>query len=71
MEVSSTAVIVITVVLFVVSVFLKGLTHELLLEVAVFLVSVKLIIVSEKNELIAKDFGERLSEIRELLEKRS
>ncbi len=42
----SLAVITITLILFVTALFLKGFTHDLLLEAAVFLVSVKLIILS-------------------------
>ena len=40
--------LVITFVLFVVALFAKGLTHDLLLEAGVFLVSVKLVIMSYK-----------------------
>ena len=42
-------VVFITLVLFIVALFVRGFTHELLLETAVFLVSVKLIIMSYRN----------------------
>jgi len=42
-------VIVITFVLFVIALFVKGFTHDLLLEAAVFLVSVKLIFMGYRN----------------------
>lgn len=45
----SLAVIVVTFVLFVSALFTKGFTHEILLEAAVFLVSVKLIMMAYKN----------------------
>src|SRR5262249_43185981 len=50
---SSTFIVVITFVLFTVAVFVKGFTHELLLEVAVFLVSVKLILMGQKSQKLA------------------
>ena len=45
----SIAVIAVTFVLFAVALFQKGFTHDLLLEAAVFLVSVKLIIMTYRN----------------------
>ena len=45
----SLAVIAITLILFVSALFVKGFTHDLLLEAAVFLVSVKLIILGYRN----------------------
>ena len=45
----SLAIIVITFVLFVSAVFTEGFTHDVLLEAAIFLVSVKLIIMAYKN----------------------
>ena len=42
-------VIAITLILFVGALFVKGFTHDLLLKTAVFLVSVKLIILSYRN----------------------
>ena len=55
----SLTVILVTFTLFVLALFTKGLTHDLLLEAGVFLVSVKLIIMAYKtsvaNQLILKE----------------
>jgi hypothetical protein len=64
----SAVVIASTLVLFVVSIFVKGFTHELLLEAGVFLVSVKLILMAQKNSVSAKLTTERLEQIAVLLE---
>ena len=45
----SLLVIILTLVLFVIALFVKGFSHELLQECGVFLVSVKLIMMSHKN----------------------
>ena len=45
----SAVVIALTLLLFLISVFMKGFTHELLLEAGVFLVSIKLILMAQKN----------------------
>jgi uncharacterized membrane protein YiaA len=66
-DVWSWVVILITLVLFVVALFEKGLTHDLLLEAGVFLVSVKLILMTYKNGVAADDLRERLEDIRAAL----
>jgi len=48
-DTGSIFVIIITFILFTVALFIKGFTHDLLLEAGVFLVSVKLILMSYKN----------------------
>ncbi len=45
----SVVVMTVTLVLFVVALFVKGLTKDLLLEAGVFLVSIKLMIMAYKN----------------------
>ncbi len=65
---SSTVVIILTFGIFILAPFLKGFTHELLLEAAVFLVSVKLIIMASKNTKTAVRVEEHLKRIEELLE---
>ena len=50
-DLSSLATLIATVVLFVVALFSKGLTHDLLLEAGVFLVSVKLVIAAYKQQV--------------------
>jgi hypothetical protein len=47
----SSVVIALTLVLFLVSISVKGFTHELLLEAGVFMVSIKLILMAHKNSL--------------------
>jgi len=64
----SVIVIALTLVLFLGSVFVKGFTPELLLEAAVFLVSMKLILMAQKNSLSARLTGQRLERIASLLE---
>ena len=65
----SMVVIALTLILFVASIFVNGFTHELLLEAGVFLVSVKLILMGQKNSQAAKLTGERLDRITRLLER--
>jgi hypothetical protein len=65
---SSAVVIVLTLVLFLAALFMKGFTQELLLEAGVFLVSVKLILMSHKNSVSAKRMDERLAQIQNLLQ---
>jgi len=59
--------IVLTVGLFVVALFIKGFTHELLLEAGVFLVSVKLILMAKKNTETEYRLEQRLASIQEML----
>jgi len=59
----SMVVIVLTLVLFVIALFVKGFGHELLQECGVFLVSVKLIMMSHKNSLMAKKTEFQLEQI--------
>ncbi len=71
---SSLIVIAITFILFVFALFAKGFTHDLLLEIAVFLVSVKLILMSYSNSVASKNIERKLEEmdfkIDQLLDKR-
>ena len=64
----SMVVIVLTLVLFVIALFVKGFGHELLQECGVFLVSVKLIMMSHKNGVSARLAEERLAKIQNLLQ---
>lgn len=65
----SVIVIAITLVLFVVALFSKGLTHDLLLEAGVFLVSVKLILMGYRNSVTSKKMLRELEEIRKTLDR--
>lgn len=60
-------IIVITFVLFTIALFAKGLTHDLLLEAGVFLVSLKLIMMSYKSSVTSQKILEQLKEIKEKL----
>ena len=61
-------VIAITLVLFVVALFTTGLTHDLLLEAGVFLVSVKLILMGYKNSVSNDSIQQKLDEIHSALQ---
>jgi len=63
-------VIMITFILFSAALFVQGFTHDLLLEAGVFLVSVKLIIMSYKNGKANSEISNDLSYIKCLLEKK-
>jgi flagellar motor component MotA len=60
-------VIVVTFILFIVALFFKGLTHDLLLEAAIFLVSVKLIIMAYKTSKSSRKIESELKDIKEIL----
>jgi hypothetical protein len=64
----SLVVIALTLTLFVIALFVKGFSHDMLLECGVFLVSVKLILMSHKNGVSARLAEERLVKIQNLLE---
>ena len=64
----SMVVIALTLALFVVALFVTGFTHDLLQECGVFLVSVKLIMMSYKNGVVARQAEERLEKIQNLLQ---
>ena len=60
----SLIVILITFVLFVGAIFAKGLSHDLLLEAGVFLISVKLIIMAYKHSVSTQQLLHCLEELR-------
>jgi hypothetical protein len=63
--------VVIAITLVLLALFEKGLTHDLLLEAGVFMVSVKLIIMSYKNSLMAARIDAKLDDIAAELKKRT
>ena len=65
----SLLVIITTLVLFIAALMFKGVTHDLLLEAGVFLVSVKLIIMSYKSAVADERTHAELSEIRSVLKR--
>ena len=65
----SLIVIIVTFVLFGSALFTKGLTHDLLLEAGVLLVSIKLIIMAYKTSTYVEAFHRRLNEIYEVVKR--
>ena len=63
LDLGSTIILLITLVLFIAALFVKGFTHDILLEAGVFLVSVKVIMMAYK---ISQHASEIIREIREL-----
>ena len=61
-------VILITFDLFVLALFTKGSTHDLLWEAGVCLVSVVPVLMADKNSVSNQLLEEKLNEIRELIE---
>ena len=61
-------VIILTGGLFVVALFCKGFSHDVLLETGVFLVSVKLILMAQKNTETEKRLEQQLLQIKQLLQ---
>jgi hypothetical protein len=61
-------VIAMTFVLFAIAIFEKGWTHDLLLEAGVFLVSVKLILMSAKMTRSAEQTQQRLDALQAVVE---
>ena len=69
-DTGSLIVIVTTFILFVLALFFTGLTHDILLEAGVFLVSVKLIIMAYKASVSSENIESELQEIKILLNSR-
>lgn len=67
LDIGSTITIALTLILFGISVAEKGLSHELLQDAAVFLVSLKLIISMAKASQTQKEMNRHLSVIEERL----
>ena len=67
LDLSTCVVMLMTLVFFMGALFLKGFTHDLLLEAGVFLVSVKLILMSYKNGKTNEELKSELNEIKKLL----
>jgi hypothetical protein len=63
LDLGSRLVIIITFVLFVAALFIKGFGHDLLLEAGVFLVSVKLILMSYRNHRTSKLLNDQLERL--------
>ena len=69
-DTGSMIVIIVTFLLFIMALFAKGLTQDLLLEAGVFLVSVKLIMMAHHNSVFIKSIENELKEIKGLLKEK-
>lgn len=69
-DTGSMIVIIVTFLLFIMALFAKGLTQDLLLEAGVFLVSVKLIMMAYHNSVFIKSIENELKEIKGLLKEK-
>ena len=67
LDIGSTITIGLTLILFAMSVAEKGLSHELLQDAAVFLVSLKLIIGMAKASQVQKEMNRKLASIEKSL----
>ena len=65
----SMAVMALTLILFLLALFVSGIKHDLLLETGVFLVSVKLILMSYRNGAQGEELKERLAEIHNAIQR--
>ena len=70
LDAASFLVMLVTLALFAVALVAKGLTHDLLLEAGVFLVSAKLVIAAYQNRESAMAQMARLDRIETLMEER-
>jgi predicted DNA-binding transcriptional regulator len=66
----SIAVIALTIALFILALFVKGLTKGLLVECGVLMVSIKLILMAKKTAEIEQSLAQRLDRIEKLLSDR-
>jgi cobalamin biosynthesis protein CobD/CbiB len=66
-DIGSLIIILITFFLFIIALFVKGLTKELLLEAGVLLVSIKLIMMAQKNSAISNEISKDLEEIKKMI----
>jgi hypothetical protein len=67
-DIGNAVVIAITLVLFILALITTGLTKNLLLEAAVFLVSIKIVLMSYKTSQSGREILNELHEIRKKLD---
>ena len=61
-------VITLTFLVFVIALFLKGLSHDILLEIGVLLVSTKLIMMNRKAEIANQELLNKINEIKKVVD---
>ena len=66
-DIGSMLIIVATFLLFIVALFVKGLTKDLLLEAGVLLVSIKLIMMAHKTSVVTNEIKKELQEIKKMV----
>jgi len=66
-DIGNGLVISATFILFIIALFTTGFTKNLFLEAGVFLVSIKIILMSHRVSLLAKDIIAELNQIKEIL----
>jgi hypothetical protein len=64
-------VIIVTFLLFTIALFVKGLTHDILVEAGVLLVSIKIIVMNYRITVLNKAILEKLDEIRETIREKA
>jgi hypothetical protein len=69
LDIGSIIVILITFILFILALFTKGLTHDILLEAGILLVSVKLIMMAYRATVFYQDIIDELKKINQNLNK--
>jgi hypothetical protein len=67
----SAIVVILTIVLFAAALFVKGFTHDLFVEAGVLLVSIKLILMAQRNARSEENLERQLLRIEELLRART
>jgi hypothetical protein len=67
LDTGTLVVIIVTFVLFALAIGQKGFTHDLLLESGIFLVSVKLILMAYKSNIMKESIETKLDAIHEAL----
>lgn len=70
-DIGSIIVISITFVLFVIALFTKGFTHDLLLEAGILLISVKLIMMAYRSGIFYNNILQELKNLNETLNKKN
>ncbi len=67
LDLGSIIIILVTLALFVFALFVKGFTHDLLLEAGVFLVSVKLIMMAYRTSRHSNEIIREIKEIKDAI----
>jgi hypothetical protein len=67
LDLGSVIILLITLVLFITALFVKGFTHDLLLEAGVFLVSVKVIMMAYKISMHANEIMREIKELKDAI----